>query len=902
CCMYSTKQAIQTMDHGVDDVTTLYMDIRAYGKNFDAFYQRARDEGAEYRRGRPAAVDTSGETPVVRFEDTERGELVEEAYDMVVLSPALIPSAGTSALADVLDIELDDDGFIEATEADGDMIQTTREGVYAAGCATGPKDIPDSVAEASGAASKALEHVEERTWPEPIDVEPVDVSGEERVGVIVCDCGTNIADTVNVPEVVDWAADLPNVEYTEEVMFACAGNTQEHITEMVKEHELNRLIVASCSPKTHGPTFERVVARAGLNEYLLEMANIRNHNSWVHDDNAAATEKAKDMVKMAVDKASFLTPLEKIEQPIEQRALVVGGGIAGMTAATSLAQQGNETHLVEREPELGGMLRDLHTLHPSGKDADALLDRRRDELDAAGVTVHTATDVENVSGYIGNFAVDLSTGETLDVGAIVLATGAGLADVPAAFADNPGPEVITNRELEARLADGGVDADRVTFVGCVGSRDGERGCSRYCCQSMVGQANRLAADGAKVNVVSKDIRTFTRDAEEAYRQAAERGVRFFRYDEDATPEEALAIEDDAVVFDDVYTGETLEVPSDLVVLAMGLRATGADEENDVAQQLTVSRDEEDFLLERHPKLGPAEASVGGVFMAGSAQSPKDVRDATDQALGAAAKAGGLLAKDTVEQEPLVASIDPEACTGCTRCAMVCPYNAVEGEVQEVHSIIEAACMGCGTCAAECPTDAITMPGFTDEQIEAQIDAALETNPEEKVITFACNWCSYAGADQAGIEKRTYPPGARIIRTMCSGRVDEDFVDYAFEQGAGAVLMSGCHIGDCHYIDANTYAKERYERKKSKLERDDDFDEDRLQLEWISAAEGRKFADKMTEMDDIVARYLEESGATPARADGSGFAGDAAGGCGDCGCGGSSGDDWLDGGPTGGDHA
>jgi len=870
CCMYSTKEAIQTVDHGVQDVTTLYMDMRAYGKNFDAFYDRAREEGIEYRRGRPAEVRTDGDSPVVRYEDTVEDEIVEEAYDMVVLSPALIPSEGTEALADALDIDLDDDGFFAATEVDGDMIETTRNGVYAAGCATGPKDIPDSVAEASGAASKAMEHVDERSWPEPIEADPIDVSGEERVGVFVCDCGSNIAGTVDVPDVVEWAEDLPSVEHSEELLFACAGVGTDRITEVVDEKELNRVVVASCSPKTHAPTFERAVAKAGLNEYLLEMANIRNLNSWVHDDTAAATEKAKDMVKMAVDKAAFLTPLEEIEQPIEQRALVVGGGIAGISSAISLARQGHDTHLVEREDELGGTLRDLDELHPGGQDAGDLLERRIAELHEAGVEVHTGAEVENVSGYIGNFAVDLDTGETLDVGAVVLATGADLAETDP-FDAHDGAEVITNLELEERLAEGTVDAEKVAFVGCVGSRDGERGCSRYCCQSMIGQANRLAEDGKRVSVLSKDVRTFTRDAEEAYRAAQEQGVRFFRYDQDSTPSEALTMDDGAIVLDDEYSGETVAVEADLVVLAQGLRATGAGAENDVANQLKVSRDEEDFLLERHPKLGPAEASVGGVFMAGSAQYPKDVRDATDQALGAAAKAGALLAKDTVTQEPLAAEIDPEACVGCTRCAQVCPYNAIEGEAQEVHSVIEAACMGCGTCAAECPQDAITMPGFTDEQIEAQIDAALENDPEEKVITFACNWCSYAGADQAGIEKREYPPSARVIRTMCSGRVDEKFIDYAFEQGAGGVLMSGCHIGDCHYIDANEWTKERYERKKKKLERDEEFDEDRLQLEWVSAAEGQRFADAITRIDRVVRDYAGEGDGdkAEARPDGAG---------------------------------
>ncbi|MEF8855011.1 MAG: FAD-dependent oxidoreductase, partial [Haloarculaceae archaeon] len=339
CCMYSNKQAIQTVDHGVGEVTALYMDMRAYGKNFDDFYSRARDEeGVDFRRARPAEVDPTGDSPTVVYEDTHEGELVKETYDMVVLAPAIIPSDGTDALAATLDLEVDEDGFFATTEAGGDTVETTRPGVYAAGCATGPKDIPDSVAEASGAASRALEHLEEPSWPEPVDVDPIDATGEERIGTFVCHCGSNIADTVDVEAVRDYAADQPNVAHSEDLMFACAGNTQEYIRDVVREKDLNRVVIGSCSPKTHGPTFRETIAEAGLNEYLLEMANLRNHNSWVHDEERAATEKAKDMMQMAIDKAAFLTPLETIEQPVEQRGLVVGGGIAGMSAATSLAR------------------------------------------------------------------------------------------------------------------------------------------------------------------------------------------------------------------------------------------------------------------------------------------------------------------------------------------------------------------------------------------------------------------------------------------------------------------------------------------------------------------------------------------------------------------------------------
>ena len=875
CCMYSTKQAIQTVDHGVDDVTALYMDMRAYGKGFDGFYERARDEaGIDFRRGRPSEVRTDGESPVVVYEDTDSDEVLEEEYDMVVLAPALIPSDGTPQLAATLGIDIDDDGFIATTEASGDMIETTRAGVYAAGCATGPKDIPDSVAESSGAASKALEHVGEKTWPEPIDVEPIDATGEERIGVFTCHCGTNIAGTIDVEAVRDYAAELPNVVHSEDLLFACAGNTTEYITDVVKEKELNRVIVGSCSPKTHAPTFQRSIAEAGLNEYLLEMANLRNHNSWVHDDKEEATEKAKEMTRMAVEKAAFLTPLEKIEQPIEQRALVVGGGVSGMSAAITLAKQGHEVHLVERDEELGGVLRDLHTLHPNERDAEALLAKRQQELDELDVTVHTDTEVESIGGFVGNFAANLSNGESLDIGAVILATGADPYEPEGVLGYGDHPEVITNSELEARIAEDEVDAEHVTMIGCVGSRTEDRGCSRYCCSSMVGQANQLADDGVMVDVVNKDVRAFSRDAEEAYRAAQEKGVRFFRYHDELTPDEAITYDADAgeLIFEERTLGETIALDTDLIVLATGLRSNGAGVEGDVASQLTVTRDEEDFLLERHPKLGPVEASVPGVFMAGTAQSPKGVRDAVDGALGTAAKAAALLSRDTVEQEPLAAQIDPEACVGCTRCSQVCPYNAIEGEIQEPHSVVEAACMGCGTCAAECPQDCITMPGFTDQQIMAQIDAALANKPEEKVITFACNWCSYGGADQAGIEKRKYPTSSRVIRTMCSGRVDAKFIEHAFDQGAGAVLLSGCHIGDCHYIDANHYTEDRYERLKAKFERDEDFDEDRFQLSWISAAEGQKFAQKSGEMHEVMEEYRQ---ATKARTDGG-----CCGGCSD----------------------
>ncbi|HEU4758465.1 MAG TPA: hydrogenase iron-sulfur subunit, partial [Dehalococcoidia bacterium] len=669
----------------------------------------------------------------------------------------------------------------------------------------------------------------------------------------VCHCGSNIAGTVDVPRVVEYSRTLPNVVYAQDQKFSCAGNTQAEIVERIREHGVNRLVVAACSPKTHEPTFRRVCLKAGLNPYLLEMVNLRNQDSWVHkEDRDAATFKALDMVKMGVEKAVRLTPLEPTREPMVQAALVIGGGIAGMVAAANLARQGFETHLVEREPELGGLLRRLDELSPAGIDAHEMLKRHRAEVLRSGVTLHLGVDVEHIGGHIGDFYARLSDGQELRAGAVVLAMGAQPYE-PQGFGDGAGTRVVTNLDLEGLWPE--VPGDRVTVLGCVGSRQNGTGCSRYCCESMVGQALRLRRAGKRVRVLYRDMRTFSRNAEELYEEAAREGVQFVRYP-DVPAEEAVRLGDGAVTVHDQLLGADLRIPTDLLVLAVGLRPA----EENVSQQLKVARSEDGFLLEKHPKLGPAEAGSPGIFLAGAVQGPKDVREAVAQGLATAAKAAALLAKDHIEKEPITAHLELEKCIFCGRCVPVCPFGAVEllGPIKEGPlRIIEAACQGCGACAAECNYDAITMPYFTKEQIIAQVDAALAERPQEKVVVFACNWCSYAGADQAGIEKIQYPPSARIIRAMCSARVEEEFVSRAFDQGAGAVLITGCRLtengSDCHYINANSQTLKRFEFWRRKYERKGVAPE-RLQLQWISASEGREFAAKMREMDGIVKAY------------------------------------------------
>jgi heterodisulfide reductase subunit A len=862
CCMYSIKHAYQALDHGVPDVTVLFMDVRAYGKGFDGFWQRTEELGARFVRGRPARIYPNGSGVRVDYEDTDRAEMLHEDYDLVVLANAVTPPDGLADLAQVLGIELDGDGFIRSLESEGGLVVTSRDGIYAAGCASGPKDIPDSVAEGSGAAALAISHISEKAWPEPPEIEPLEDIDNPRVGVFVCHCGSNIAGVVDVEQVVEYARSLPDVVYTADQMFSCAGNTQAEIEEAIREQDINRVVIAACSPKTHESIFRGVLARAGLNPFLLEMSNIRNMDSWVHKfDKRAATVKAQDMVAMSVEKARRLVPLEATQLPLTQSALVVGGGIAGMTAATALARQGFETHLVEREQSLGGVLRELDQLAPSSIQAADLLDARRVDLEQSGVQVYLGTEIKEISGIVGSYQAMLSNGQHLEVGAVVVATGAE-PYAPTEFDCEESPQVITNLELDRRLRGGEIDEQRITFIGCIGSRREGIGCSRYCCTSMVGQALRLRRRGKKVRVLYKDIRTYSRQAEELYEQAMRAGVQFFRFDPNLPPEEAIHYGDGYVDLYDTLLGAQVRIPTDLLVLVVGLRPA----QGELAEQLKLARSEDGFLMELHPKLGPAETTTQGIYLAGASQGAKDVRESMAQALAASGKTCALLSRGVIEKEPLTAQVDLDLCIGCMRCVKVCPFGAIEatGPVKEGRvRILEAACMGCGTCAAECNFQAIEMPYFTHDQIMAQVDAALADRPEEKCIVFTCNWCSYAGADLAGIEKRQYPTSALIIRTMCSARFEEAFVERAFEKRAGAVLITGCRLtdtgSDCHYNYANRLTAKRFKHWQRKYERKG-IDPERLQLQWVSAAEGKEFAAKIQEMDDVIQRHLTSEAA------------------------------------------
>jgi len=569
CCMYSIKEAYQLKDHGIKQVDVAYMDIRAFGKGFDEFYDRTMASGVRFMRSRPAKVSRDGAGIKVSFENTEDSNAkIQTNYDMVVLATAAIPSRGTEDLARLLGIGLSPDGFFASMDEEGGFNTSTRDGIYLAGCSTGPKDIPDSVIEAGAAVAKALEFVKARSWPEPAEVIQISTEGEPRIGVFVCHCGTNIAGVVDIKSVLDFARTLPNVVHAQDQTYSCAANTLNDISGVIREKKINRVVVAACSPKTHSPTFQGALNRAGLNPYLLDMANIRNMDSWVHkEDREGALEKAKDMVKMSVMRAINMKPLQTMKFPVTQTALVVGGGVAGIVAATNLANQGFETHLVEKEPILGGLLNLVTEVAPLGIGSKALLGTLLDGLRASRVKVHLSTTVEAITGFVGSYDVHLTDGASFMAGAVVVATGAE-PYTPTEFDYGKSPNVVTSLELDGMMDK--LTGKNVSIISCIGSRSGAIGCSRFCCQTMINQAVRLKQKGNDVSVLYKDIRTFSRFGEEEYTKAGKLGVRFYQYSQGLVPEESIRAADGKLAVRDELSGKDVELQTDLTVLNVGL--------------------------------------------------------------------------------------------------------------------------------------------------------------------------------------------------------------------------------------------------------------------------------------------------------------------------------------------
>jgi len=737
CCMYAIKESVIAMEHqkGVN-CTIFFMDMRAFGKEFDSYYNRAAEEyGVKFVRSRVSSVHEIPETQnlIVRHVVDETPK--DEEFGLVVLSVGMKPPKRSEELAKILGIKLNRHKFCE-TETFS-PVETSRPGIYVCGAFAAPKDIPESVAQASGAAAKAgvIMAPERGKLTVAKEYPPEkDVSNEEpRIGVFVCHCGINIGGVVNVPAVVEYAKKLPNVIYAEHNLYTCSQDTQKCIRERIKEHNLNRVVVASCTPRTHEPLFRETVREAGLNIYLFEMANIRDQCSWVHmHEPKKATEKSKDLVRAAVAKARLLKPLPKPIINVVPAALVIGGGLSGMTAALELAKQGFDVHLVEREKEFGGYARQIHYLLGS-QDPQMQLQAIIDEVKAnPKIQVYLNTNVSDIKGYIGNFKTTLKANggekeKEIEHGVVIIATGA-VEYKPTEYLYGTDPRIMTQHELEEKLIKGNFNAKMVTMIQCVGSRNQENpNCSRICCTQAVKNALKIKElnPEADIYVLYKDMRTFG-FKEDYYREAAEKGVLFIRYDDEHKPEVNNENGKLTVTAWEPVLQTWIPVETDMLVLSV---ATVSNPDNErLAGMLKVPLTKDKFFLEAHMKLRPVDFATDGVFLCGMAHSPKFIDESIAQACAAASRAATVLSKPALEMEGSIASVDQDLCSGCKICESVCPYNAVEmveNSEKPVAKVLEALCKGCGVCGSSCPTKAITLGHYTNEQVLAQVKAALK---------------------------------------------------------------------------------------------------------------------------------------------------------------------------------
>lgn len=761
--------------------------------------------------------------------------------------------------------------------------------------------------------------------------------GSPRIGVFVCHCGKNIGESVDVKSVAEYAKTLDNVVFAQDSSYTCSKTGQDEIKEAIKEHDLNRVVVAACSPRMHESTFRKTIEEAGLNPFLLEFANIREQCSWVHMRDPNATEKAKALIRMSVAKSRFLVPVERRKLTVNSTALIVGGGVTGIQAALDLAEQGIEVYLVEKSTSLGGHMAQLDKTFPTMDCSICILGPKMVDVSKhENIHVLSYSEIEDIRGYVGNFQVkvrkkaryvkDNCTGcgvcsnfcpvevpsefdlgisnrkaiyvpfpqavpliytidsdhcvgcglcesvcdpEAIDftqkdeilnieAGAIILATGYDVYDISKVteYGYERYPNVINSMEFERMVNASGPtegkvvrnsdkkEPRKIAFIQCVGSRSEKHNkyCSGICCMYSLKHTHQIKEKnpGAEVYVFYMDMRAVGKGYEEFYWSAKENGVNFVRgrpsriVEDKSTGNLRISVED-------TLEGESKEMNFEMVVLAPAIVPSNVEK---IKRLLNVSTSADNFFMEAHPKLKPVDSITSGVFLAGCSQAPKDIPASVAQGSAAASRAMTLLGKE-VEIDPLTAYIDPQKCIKCDICKEVCDFNAIELTWKDVK-VKEPVCTGCGACAAACPSKAIQVKNFTDEQIIAQIEEAFEEGERHpRLLAFLCNWCAYAGADTAGLGRIQYPSNVKIVRVMCSARVDPLFVIKAFAHGADGVLVAGCHLGDCHYLNGNYKARGRMEKLQYLLE-EFGVEKDRLKIEWISASEGDKFATTIRE--------------------------------------------------------
>ena len=741
CCMYAIKESMIAKDHAEHDLdcAIFNMDIRTFGKDYEKYYMRAKDNaGVRFVKSRIHTITEMPETGnlLLHYVD-EAGNIVEEEFDMVVLSVGLQVPRSTMETAKRLQIDLNKYNFAETSPFA--PVNTSRDGVFACGIFQGPKDIPTSVTEASAAACAAGRNLAESRntlLKEVVRPDEIDVEGEiPRIGVFVCDCGINIAGVIDVPHVREYAEKLPYVVYSGENLFTCSQDAQDQMKETIKEHNINRVVVSSCTPKTHEPIFMDTLESVGLNKYLFEMANIRNQDSWVHGDNPEmATEKAKELVRMAVGRAASLHPLHERQIPVTKRALVVGGGVAGMNAALGIADQGFEVVLVEKEAELGGLANRL-TKTIEGMDVGDYLTGLVDQVSAhKQIEIVTNSVIVDFSGFKGNFTTELLVGENMvsrkiEHGVTIMATGATEYQ-PAEYLYGENPRVVTQLELGTRLEEKGAadELNTVVMIQCIGSRNEDNpNCSRICCQSAVKNAIHIKKlnPETQVFILYRDIRTYGL-LEDYYTEARRLGVKFFRFDPEDPPEVSASGDLVNVVFNDHILNRKVSADADLLALSAGMVASDTEE---LASIMKLIRNPEHFFTEAHVKLRPVEMSKEGVYLCGTAHSPQLLSESIAQAMAAASRATTMLTQPYLTLSAVTAQVDPEKCASCLICARTCPYGVPRINEEGVSEIDDALCQGCGACAAECPAKAIELRWYEDDQITSKVDALLEEGEE-----------------------------------------------------------------------------------------------------------------------------------------------------------------------------
>ncbi|MHC4691949.1 MAG: FAD-dependent oxidoreductase [Planctomycetota bacterium] len=745
CCMYTTKQAIVTREHSPDIECKIFvMDVRAFGKGFDEYYERAKEKyGIQYIFTRPSCIRQDFNTHNLVLEFSKDGKnWDEEEFDLAVLSSGICAGEKSGELAEVCGIDLNHYNF--ARSDDFTQTVSSKEGIYLAGSFESPKDIPESVTSASGAAARAMElladfrgtEVEDKLYPAEKDVSKENL----RIGVFVCHCGSNIGGVIDCEKVATYARDLKNVVFSTDLMYSCSPDGLQTIKEKIEEHNMNRVVVASCTPRTHESLFQDTMREAGLNPYLFEMANIRDQCTWVHANLGNVTEeKAIDLLRMAVGRARTIEPLTSKTYVPKRSALIVGGGLTGMTSALSIANQGFQVYLVEKTDRLGGNLSNIKTTVEGAKPLELLKKLKRQVTDNKNITVYRNSTVDECTGFVGNFKSKINSNDSpkpqtteIEHGAAIIAIGARESK-PNEYLYGRNENVLTQLQLEDFIEKDPEfvkSLNEVVMIQCVGSREPENMiCSRVCCTEAVKNAIAIkrANPEATIAVLYRDIRTYG-FKEDYYNEARKLGVLFFRYDLDGKP---LVIENNSgrleVHVKDLNSGLNLSFTPDVVGLSAAMVPSETNEQVGTAFKVPVTS--EGFFLEAHMKLRPVDFASDGLFLCGTCHSPKFIDESIAQAQAASARAVTILSKDVMEISGIVSVVDPDKCAACLTCVRTCPYDVPKMNEEGVAEIETAICHGCGICASECPAKAIQLMHYKDSQLIAKTKALLNESSE-----------------------------------------------------------------------------------------------------------------------------------------------------------------------------